>query len=156
MMERKNVCVCVCIHATVDYQANRRYPQRKTASPTIWNSGSIGLRRISPTPRSKNSLVYPSYMQELTILRKLLKWTDPGARLVAEFNSKVCSPYMFVDVSPSSGLETEGRVPDGVVSPSSGPDMQGLLYVPLVSDRFRQFNSFVQQSNRHTRVAGLH
>ena len=76
--------------------------------------------------------------------------------MVAEFNSKVCSPYMFVDVSPSFGLETEGRVPDGVVSPSSGPDMQGLLYVPLVSDRFGQFNSFVQQSNRHTRVAGLH
>ena len=37
------------------------------------------------------------------------------------------------DVSPSFELETEGRVPeegrlpDGVVSPSSGPDMQGLL-----------------------------
>ena len=64
--------------------------------------------------------------------RKSLKWTDLGANLVAEFNANVCSPCMF-DVSPSFELETEGRVPeegrlpDGVVSPSSGPDMQGLL-----------------------------
>ena len=71
----------------------------------------------------------------------------------AEFSSKVCSPYMFVDVPPSFGLETAGRVPDGIVAPSSGPDLPGLLYgtlPPLVLAGFRQFNSLVQRIHGNT------
>ena len=71
---------------------------------------------------------------------------------------------MFVNVSPSFGLETdcrvpqEGRVPDGVVSPSSGPDMQMLVVRCSASPgfgRLRQFNSFVQQFSWHTVFADI-
>ena len=48
----------------------------------------------------------------------------------------------------------EVRVPDGIVSPSCGADMQGLLHgtlPPLVLAGFRQFSSPVQQIHRHTK-----
>ena len=51
---------------------------------------------------------------------KSLRWTDLGPRLMADFNSKV--------FSQKAECQREGRVPDGVVSPSSGPHVQGSLY----------------------------
>ena len=150
--------------ATVDDQTDSRYPQGRLPYRLLGFPALLGEESLADCKRIPSST--PATCNNSQSSGKSLQWTDLGARLVAEFQAKLCSPYMFVDVSPSFGLDTagrvpeseEGRVPDGVVSPSSGPDLQGLLYVtlpPLVSALFRQFNSFVQQTNRHTRVADL-
>jgi len=64
---------------------------------------------------------------------------------MADFNSKV--------FSQKAECQREGRVPDGVVSPSSGPDMQGSLYSASFGfGCLSTANLFVQQNNLHITV----